>query len=337
MTIILAYLNQFIRSASAEIKRTKRNQKRRNREKVAILKAEQKKQEIRDASETVKEYNEYIINLISLHKDCSNKYNWEKIRNEKEPSKPINYHRKEQIARKKLENFKPGLVTKLFNSENKRLYKLNEKIKKSIEEDKESYNIKIKKYEKDHSHWKRMQKILKGVKLGNPKYYQEAMSIIKPFEKIELLNKNLEINFVKNGAEIDYEVKGSDIIPDFVVSQTSTGKLSKKNLPKSKFYALYQDHICSSAIRIAREIAAVLPLNIVVINCISELLNTTTGHLEDSPILSVFIPIQTLNKINLLNIDPSDSMSNFVCNMKFSKTKGFAPIEKLDIKNYKTN
>ena len=67
-------------------------------------------------------------------------------------------------------------------------------------------------------------------------------------------------------------------------------------------------------------------------NAISNILNSTTGHLEDQPILSVIFIPETIKKLNLGTIDPSDSMQNFVHNMKFNKTKGFNPVPKVELK-----
>ena len=44
------------------------------------------------------------------------------------------------------------------------------------------------------------------------------------------------------------------------------------------------------------------------------------------------MPSKTINSLNLETIDPSDSMQNFVHNMKFTKTKGFCVVKKVDLK-----
>jgi len=89
------------------------------------------------------------------------------------------------------------------------------------------------------------------------------------------------------------------------------------------YYELYQDHICSAVLRVAREIFAHLPVDRVRINALSKIVNSQTGHLENSIILSVIIPRETLKLLNLRSIDPSDSMQNFVHAMNFRKTQGF--------------
>ena len=54
-------------------------------------------------------------------------------------------------------------------------------------------------------------------------------------------------------------------------------------------------------------------------------------------ILSVFIEKEKLSQINFDMIDPSDSMQNFIYNMKFLKTKGFQPIDRLEISTFSYN
>ncbi len=52
--------------------------------------------------------------------------------------------------------------------------------------------------------------------------------------------------------------------------------------------------------------------------------------MEEQPILSVAIPRNTIDGLNLDTIDPSDSMGNFVQNMDFNKTTGFRVSVKID-------
>jgi hypothetical protein len=65
------------------------------------------------------------------------------------------------------------------------------------------------------------------------------------------------------------------------------------------------------------------------------MLDTSTGRMIDQCILSVAILPETLDELNLETIDPSDSMKNFTHNMKFSKTTGFQPVQKIDSNNIK--
>ncbi|GAB5408790.1 MAG: hypothetical protein BalsKO_11550 [Balneolaceae bacterium] len=101
-------------------------------------------------------------------------------------------------------------------------------------------------------------------------------------------------------------------------------------MPKGEFYELYQDYVCSVILRIAGEIFSILPTSAVVITAADDLLNTSTGYIEEQAILSVAIPRKTFNQLNLQTIDPSSSLENFVHNMDFKRTKGFNTVEVVD-------
>ena len=111
---------------------------------------------------------------------------------------------------------------------------------------------------------------------------------------------------------MDVKIHNDDVIPDFVISTTTTGKLCKKAIPVPKFNEIYQDHVCSSVLRFARETSAYLPLKFVLVNAIGDILKTSTGQIEAQPILSVAIFPDTLARLNLDSIDPFDSMRDFV-------------------------
>lgn len=104
-------------------------------------------------------------------------------------------------------------------------------------------------------------------------------------------------------------------------------------MPKTTYFDIYQDYVCSCAIRIARDMFAILPFEQVIVNAMDELLDTSTGRVNSVPILSVKFDKEKLNYLNFETIDCSDSMSNFVHNMNFKKTQGFKPVEKVQIPN----
>lgn len=103
-----------------------------------------------------------------------------------------------------------------------------------------------------------------------------------------------------------------------------------KQMPKSRFYELYQDYVCGTALRLANEMLAMLPLAAVIVTAVDQLLNPATGHVEQQPILSLAVPRATMEALNLEGVDPSDAMVNFVHKMKFLKTKGFQPVDRVD-------
>ncbi len=98
-------------------------------------------------------------------------------------------------------------------------------------------------------------------------------------------------------------------------------------MPKGEFYELYQDYVCSCVLRVAREVFSLLPIDRVLIHAVDDLLNGSTGHVQEQTILSTLVMKEAFLKLNLEHIDPSSAMKNFIHNMDFKKSSGFSPVE----------
>lgn len=170
----------------------------------------------------------------------------------------------------------------------------------------------------------------KGVLAKEAEHHKNAIEYFDPFSDISCLGSRIEMQFENELVDVSIHVHSDDLIPDYTLSQTATGKLSKKKMAKGVFNELYQDHVCSATLRVARELFNYLLIPHVRVNAVAEMLNTQTSYMEKQPILSVVIPRETLDKMSLDVIDPSDSMGNFIHAMKFKKIDGFQQIEKVD-------
>ena len=161
---------------------------------------------------------------------------------------------------------------------------------------------------------------------------------------LEALEEYLDIEDLPVGKNVQFEISDEmqidvylkvlpyeDVIPEEVYSLRQSGTLSTKKMPKGKGLELYQDHVCSALLRIARETLGVVPLDTVRANAVVNAINPQTGHLEDQIIISTIVVRDSLSKLNLSKIDPSYSLSNFVCNMQFKKTKGFERVAKVTL------
>ncbi|MFC1588007.1 hypothetical protein ACFL54_06840 [Planctomycetota bacterium] len=164
---------------------------------------------------------------------------------------------------------------------------------------------------------------------GDVNAYLEAITELNPFKEIDDLGSTIEFTVHQpEHAEVTVKVHGEDIIPKQSKSLLNSGKLSTKELPIKQYYQLHQDYVCSCVLRVASELFALLPLDRIIITAVDDIANAA-GHIEEQPILSITIPRTTFDKLNLDNIDPSDSFSKFKHNMNFKKTKGFATVAKL--------
>lgn len=321
-----------MRSYGAAVRRIEREQQRQAREAAKRFKEQQKLQEIKDARQAAQDWETYVDTIQSVHKNCTDSIDWNQIISMPEPQKPALKDFNEISAQTKFDNFKPSFFDKLFGTTAKKLSRLKEQIEKAKFADQEQFDSSMKEYLKELKNWEELQKIADGVQNKKHEAYKDALEYFNPFSDIGELGTQLSLNFESNFIDVDLKVNSEEVVPNYELRQTATGKLSRKNMAKGKFNELYQDHICSSAFRVAREIFAYLPIKKVRINAVSNMLNSSTGHLEDQPILSVIFVPETIEKLNLNTIDPSDGIQNFIHNMKFTKVKGFSPISKVELK-----
>jgi hypothetical protein len=320
-----------LRSYSAAVKRTERAHQKRAREAAHNFKQFQKQQDVQNVAMTVAQHNEYIDVLKSLHKDSSETLDWNEVKKTPPPLEEPATNKKEKQARQRLLSYTPSLFDKLFKNKEKKIKELTLALENAILLDRADHEKYLLEYKSALSDWRKLQKITEGIQSKSVTAYKDVIQYFEPFAEIKDLGAEITLTFEPTYIVIDLKVNTDEIIPKYNLTQTSTGKLSKKEAPLSKFNELYQDYVCSCVLRVAREIYAYIPVDFVVINAITKMLDPTSGHIVQTTILSVAIPPATLRNIKFDTVDPSDSMRNFVHHMKFSKSGGFGKVEKVDI------
>lgn len=120
-----------------------------------------------------------------------------------------------------------------------------------------------------------------------------------------------------------------DEIPEEEPRALVSGRVSSRRISKSRRREIHCTHVCSSVIRIAREIFALLPVQHVYITAILSRLDPATGHSRSLTIISVRMVRGCLDGINLQQIDPMDTMTAFGANLQYLKRKGFQEVEPL--------
>lgn len=279
-----------------------------------------KQEEIQRAKYEVEMYENKIELIHSIHKECDDTFDWLDISRSKHPHHNNQMGRYEIEAQHKLDSFKPSLIQKIMKSSNKAEQKLREELTVAKEAD-----------YKEFQELQRTIDIAKRVLDKDVETYLNIIEELSPLEDLLEFGSGFEF-FIDDPEvlEVEFNVHSKNVVPTQIKSLTKTGKLSVKDMTKSKYYDICQDYVCSCAIRIARDMFAVLPFETVVVHAVDERLDTTTGKESMITILSVKFIRGTLNTLNFEAIDCSDSMINFVHNMDFKKTKGFLPVDKLN-------
>ena len=307
-----------IRSINASARRAERQQR--------MAFAEQARQ---NAYGTVVDFENLLEGIVSIHHNVSPCVDWSKIRERKEPKKPGPIMVRQIKAQNVIDNYTPGSLIKFLKMENWRRESLKKRLVKAIKNDAKETDKCVKEYEQDKDEWTQERAIIKRIDKKEVQVFGELFEkYFKPssyfeVEGVKIFDDNGKIGFECSICSID------DVVPNQIYSLTKTGKLSVKDFPKTKRMQLYQDYACSVVLRIAREAFAILPIKEVYVNAVVNGVNVRTGYLEEQNIISTFIPQETISKLNLRNVDPSECLKNFKNEMKFSKTNGFEPVKSL--------
>ena len=324
-----------LRSIQTELRRAERDAQRRQRELEKQHKQLEKMQELERAAYEVQVYENHIDLLLSVHKECSDTWDWEKIQSSEPPTKPAKSHTHEELAKAKLDKFKPGVFGKILGRAESNRDKLVRNVREAIEIDEKEYQEALQAYEQEYADWGAAREVGSRILAGIAAAYIDVIRQTDPFSDISELGSSIEFQAESSAlVEVTLHVNSEQVIPSEAKSLLKSGKLSVKQMPKGRFYELYQDYVCSCVLRVARELFALLPIEMVIVNAMGSILNTQTGYMEEQPILSVTIPRKTLEGLNFEMIDPSDSMSNFVHRMTFRKTKGFSAVETLKASDF---
>lgn len=320
-----------VRSVQAAIRQAERDARRRQRELERQRREYEKLAAKQRAELEVEEYENYIDRLQTLHLDGASIVEWERHLSAEEPQPPRRTRSLERAAVTELESYRPSLLDKMLGRESQKRAALEEAVGTAQSEDDLAYQRAVREFEERHEDWMHSRQFAERVLDLEVEALLAAIKELDPFSEAAELGSVLEFD-VEEGLPIHavLHVHGEAVLPKKAKSLLKSGRLSEKALPKGRYNELYQDHVCSAVLRVARDIFAILPIEATVVTAKDTLLNTGTGHLEEQAILSVAIPRKTLEQLNLQCIDPSDSMDNFVHRMDFKKTKGFQSVEPLD-------
>lgn len=313
-----------IYASSSSSGRSYKSAAQQNRQALARQQKEIAKQEELERARYEVEVYENKIDLIhSIHKECDDHFDWYEISRLKHPHHTKETGMHELEAQEKLRTFKPSMMQKLLKTADKEEEKLRQEVAAAREKDEQE-----------------SKELIRTTRLANRILQKDTDAYLQVIEELSPLDDLLEFGsgfefIIENPKmlEVEFNVHSKDVVPTQQKSLTKTGKLSVKEMSKTNYYDIVQDYVCSCAIRIARDMFAILPFETVVVHAMDEILDTSTGRTETLPILSVRFDKALLNSLNFDAIDCSDSMANFEHQMKFKKTQGFSAVEKIQLQH----
>ncbi len=277
-------------------------------------------------------FENYLEVIVSLHKECSDTWNWLTIYNSGPPTAPVRSGARANAAELALQNYRPSFFQKLFGGDKKIVASLTEAIPQARTLDETEYLDSYRNYEQLFGDWASRRNLAARMLSKDTSAYQDALKLAEAFDELADLHTTVTLA-AANGEAVAFtcHMTDQDVVPNEEFKLTATGKLSSKAMPAGKYWGIYQDHVCSLAIRTACEAFAVLPVNRAIVNVVTTQPSRVTGHQEQITILGAHFNRKGMAAINLEAIDPSDAMRNFPHRMKFKKTAGLDPVQPITL------
>lgn len=276
-------------------------------------------QKLEENKHVVREYDNYIHAITSMHHNPVEPIDWQKINQTPAPFSPGEMGPLQKEAAKNYDQYKPSILERLFKS---LADKKRQKMKADIEKAKRADEARYKK-------WKNLTDLATRVLDGSPDAYEQVFENSNKFD--ETRDRSTLHVVSSDVVELEVQVAPKDIVPKKKIQLTKTGRISKRNMGKKQYYSTVRAFVCSHAIFSARNIFASLPVDKCVIHMTETGLNTSTGHHEQRILLSVSFDRKTMDSLNHALVNPSDAMDNFQHHIDFRITKGFRSVKRVPV------
>lgn len=190
-----------IRCICSTIRAMDREAKRRQRELERQQREMERMQELERAAYEVEVYENYIEVISSIHKECGESWDWQKIKSSDPPVEPKQLKNHENEAQKSLDNYLPSFFDKTFKRIEKKKNKLIKKLKEAQALDEAEYKKVCEEFKKNYDEWKTLTELVEKICEEVIDAYPDAIKFVNPFEEIK-----------EYGSEIKFEVKDKGFI-----------------------------------------------------------------------------------------------------------------------------
>jgi hypothetical protein len=190
--------------------------------------------------------------------------------------------------------------------------RLEERLGAAWAKDEQAYYENFSAYQERHDKWGRLKALAKQLQAGEVTALVDALAELKeqgvvPQDGTEMALQPCDAKRLYIAIRVD----GRDVTPTEVKTLTQAGKLSAKAMPKNRARELYEDHVCSRCVAVARQLFATLPITEVIVTAYAPTISTISGNETDTPVVSAHFMKERFMAMNFDEIDPSDALQTF--------------------------
>lgn len=261
--------------------------------------------------------------LTTMHREPCQTWVWSDVAVAPDPPPPSDASRYTAAVLQRQHDYNPGIGARLLGKARHTRKMLDAALLSARQTDAAEHAAEL-----ERLAW--LRPLASGILEGDPGACATALAHLPRLDEVREMGSALALQILEPWCvDARFTARSEEIVPKQTKTLTAAGNVTTKQMGVTQYWAVYQDHLCSTAIRIAREVFAVLPVPVCLVHGAIPMLDTRTGHFGDCVVLSVAFEQSIFETMNFDAIDPSDSMTLFEHRMDFRKTKGFLPVEPL--------
>jgi hypothetical protein len=272
-------------------------------------------------------YENHCEYLKSMHKDCGPRWDWQQVVSQNSPTVPQPLCTNQLRARAELDAYQPSFWDNIFGLVAKKRTTLEIRIAQAQREDaaafaqlQADYALQLERHQ-----WET--RVAIGILRGDVECYREALEGLDPFAELSDARVSVDVVSLQRDVATLQCLVDKTILPEDEKKLTSSRKLTTRALAQTAMWAMYQEFVASCALRVGREVFAILPVGRVIVNVAEAGIEASTGQNAMLTLLAVSLEREVLESFRFESIDPVASLRNLPNRISFKKSTGFEPVE----------
>jgi len=268
----------------------------------------------------MRRFENYVALLTTIHLDCGPARDWKANVIAAPPLEPmwVESESREAIARSALASYRPGFFEKLLGAHTGVISRLETAVYDARAADRDEWERALTAHREALEAWSTQTRLTQGVLRLELNACRAALEQAGAFDELRTLRATVGLAAIEQAhAKLVHRIEDPEVVPRTEVALAASEKVAVRDMAAARRDVLFKEHVCSCALRIAREVFAALPVAGVSVH--AELSRREAGGAQPSPttILGVQFERTAFGQLNFDAIQPSAAIANFRHRMSF--------------------
>jgi hypothetical protein len=269
-------------------------------------------------------FESYLAALVTLHADAIAACDWPALASAPAPVEPAPGTRHTAAAQALYASYRPRLLERISGRARLERIALKNRLAAGRHRDRVEYEQARYRHERAHDAWQAQRALAGRILAGDTAAFGDALRHAGAFAALAALQTSIAVTAIEpDGLVLDGRIRDDEIVP---LDEPTAGD-TPRPLDRDRYWALYRSHVCSAALRAARDAFAALPVGHVVVNIGPVPIDPASGCREPVTWLAARVVRATLAALPLDQLAACEAMTSIPHRMAFDAATGLAPVE----------